>query len=1031
MEPQDTVSSAEVSRKTRRRFGGGVLRDRPRTRSILLETAATLGMFVAVGVVALAFAWPWLPREAPGGEALARYLPLQDGESVLFVKLDQRGTPVGWLSQNRVLMPWLGLYSDVRKAPSDVLLGLYGTDPNASETFGEQMRRHQGRGQIVTSRLRELDRAGKVSESLLISLRDERGEMLVGISPTPDQLDLLYDPPAQQLPPDLDVGSAWEQSGTLGPQTYRWQGRVMDSGAFDGMFERFEDCLRVDTRLVLATAQTTTSDVSSTDWYCAGLGLVESNATEGTTGEVTRTVLLRGPEAMARADLLPPPSTAAAPAPEIADPASWELTRVGRGRISVDAGETTVPPLWIPTDPPTLLVAGYAGDLIALDAGADLGVVKWRFHPPGTIYGPPAFDAVRRRVYVGAGDRRLYALDARGLYLWSFETGDNVATRPLVLPEQGLVLFGSEDGNLYALDADTGEQRWKAEAGGAVVSFPVLVGGQVAFASDDGSVYGLDPVSGERHWQYAAGGPVEATIALGPSAEGSGSDDDSRMFYVASRDGSLAAVALSTCQPDCTAAWEASIGRTLRQAPAVGNGAVFVVDEDGYLYAFDAREGNRLWSPFEPSFVGSPLLVDGVLVVARKDGFVSGFDAQGTERFRWSSYDARGPLDDVPAFTLGPVQGGGAIWLGDTSAVIRRLGGPESLREAERLPATLAIRATQAPFEGSLLLYTPVEYQGIAVVLDAGRGLNLLDPTSARGVHGPEVPGDLLLWPTDPVVAGDRLLVSVGNVLHAVELPTGRPLWELKGGLAQRPVTVAGDTVLWVTSTEEAGGTQRGTLTAVGLADGAVRWQAPVAQTALVGGAVADAQTVYVSTPPAAFDLTTGAERWRVSPAETPVGGPALSEDGTTLYVGEFDLASSAGSVIALDTASGRQRWRAELGSSQPAITEQLWLDRGMLVVPAFGGAVIGLDATTGRERWRYRPTAPRLGAVTVASGLVWLVQENARVIGVDTQTGRARYEFRDLEANLNGGALHQRPGVVGDHLVLVVGRLLLGFLLP
>ena len=109
------------------------------------------------------------------------------------------------------------------------------------------------------------------------------------------------------------------------------------------------------------------------------------------------------------------------------------LTRVGRARITADAGESTIPPVWIPGDPPLLLVAGYAGDLLALDAGEELGTIRWRFRPSSTVFSPPAYDPAHGRIYFGAGDRRLYALDVRGLFLWSFETGDNVATRPVIV----------------------------------------------------------------------------------------------------------------------------------------------------------------------------------------------------------------------------------------------------------------------------------------------------------------------------------------------------------------------------------------------------------------------------------------------------------------------------------------------------------------------------------------------------------------------------------------------------------------------
>src|SRR5205823_2351621 len=171
------------------------------------------------------------------------------------------------------------------------------------------------------------------------------------------------------------------------------------------------------------------------------------------------------------------------------DPAGWALTRVGRSRPTGDASESTIAPVWVPGDPPLLLAAGSGGELVAFDGGKADGSVRWRFRPEQSVYGPPGYDAGRGRVYFGAADKRLYALDLRGLFLWAFASGDNVASRPLAVGD--LVIFGSEDRNVYALDAATGAERWWTETGGAVVSGPAFTGSVVAIGSDDGGVYGL------------------------------------------------------------------------------------------------------------------------------------------------------------------------------------------------------------------------------------------------------------------------------------------------------------------------------------------------------------------------------------------------------------------------------------------------------------------------------------------------------------------------------------------------------------
>jgi serine/threonine-protein kinase len=62
-------------------------------------------------------------------------------------------------------------------------------------------------------------------------------------------------------------------------------------------------------------------------------------------------------------------------------------------------------------------------------------------------------------VYVGSEDHNVYALDAKiGGVVWSFLTGDMVHFSPAVA--KGVVYIGSNDRNVYALDAATGAKVW-------------------------------------------------------------------------------------------------------------------------------------------------------------------------------------------------------------------------------------------------------------------------------------------------------------------------------------------------------------------------------------------------------------------------------------------------------------------------------------------------------------------------------------------------------------------------------------------
>jgi glucose dehydrogenase len=59
-----------------------------------------------------------------------------------------------------------------------------------------------------------------------------------------------------------------------------------------------------------------------------------------------------------------------------------------------------------------------------------------------------------------------------GKVKWRFQTGNKIRSAPALY--NGVAYFGSDDGHLYALDAQTGKLQWKFQAAGAVSSSPAV-----------------------------------------------------------------------------------------------------------------------------------------------------------------------------------------------------------------------------------------------------------------------------------------------------------------------------------------------------------------------------------------------------------------------------------------------------------------------------------------------------------------------------------------------------------------------------
>ena len=945
-----------------------------------LEPVRVGAVPVLVLVVALFFVFPWLPEPSPAGAALERYSPEHDGGSILLENFDADGRLLSTESQNLAVIPDLRAFTESRQAVTEELEKVYGSPEDMEDA------------QVVEVRRRTLEESGGVSNATDTLILDSRGLLLLGSREGDAGTDLVFDRPAVLLPADLGPGKKWSSQGKAGPLDYELSGSVVDAGAFSSDLGDFDDCLFVRARLVLSGDERT--DFEET--YCAGVGLVESRQYDGSGKLVERSKVVSTDQAPTEhaANLRPVPLT---PDEEVSsDPASWRLTNFGRTRPTGESTAGTIPPTFVPTDPPVVLASAEEGDLVALDAGKSPGTVRWRFHPDGTIYGPPTFDAQTGRIYFGATDKKLYALDARGLFLWAFETGDNVASQPVVAGDT--VVFGGENRNVYGLDAGTGEERWSVKTGGPVVSSPAFAGGVVVIGSDDGAVYGLDPSTGEEKWRHLARGPVEAPV----TASG-------RVAYVASRSGELTALDARTGRE----IWTSPKGEILRTAPALSDREVFVVDDAYGLLAFDRRTGKKRWEIPDGSYVGPPLVAGGQLLVARSDGHIERVDFDGKREGSWDGAVASNPIDGSPTFSFGPNKGGGAVWAATNRAAVFRLGretGPAHIEP------TWADPFSNSPFFGDVLQLTAAGYRGEALLIGSGNYVYLIDARNGQARRVGELKttsGSVL---AEPVVAGDTLLAVSGDGLHAVRLPGVDDLWKFEGGSSLRPPVVAGRRVLWPSTSENA-------LSALDLDTGEVLWKAPLSG---AGGAVVGGETAYAN-PASAFDLDTGKPLWRAETGPAS-GGPAVSASGDVLFAGVGVGGGEPGSVSAFDARSGEERWRAGLGDDSVKPSDRLWVSGDVVIVPLQSGAVVSLEADSGEELWRYEPQAPRLGNITVEGGNVWFALQNGEILALDAENGETVARSNDYSLNLYGTSLDQRPVFVGGTLVLGVGTYVLGF---
>jgi outer membrane protein assembly factor BamB len=282
--------------------------------------------------------------------------------------------------------------------------------------------------------------------------------------------------------------------------------------------------------------------------------------------------------------------------------------------------------------------------------------VQWTFKAAGPIVTSPVVaDGV---VYIGSFSGHLYAIDQQtGREKWNFKSRMPIASSPAVV--KGIVYFVSSTGSLAALDAGTGQPKWvfaaeyekkfeaKAlhgylpvaqtipDAWDVFTSSPAVANGKVFFGSGDGNVYALDAQSGVLQWKFATRDVVHASPAVAGNA-----------VYVGSWDGNLYAIDADTGQQK----WVFNGGQDpaihnqvgFQSSPAVVDGVVYVGCRDAHVYAIDAATGRKKWDyPTSKSWVnGTPAVRDGIVYVGTSDSSrLMALDAK-TGRLRFN-FDAK------------------------------------------------------------------------------------------------------------------------------------------------------------------------------------------------------------------------------------------------------------------------------------------------------------------------------------------------------------------------------------------------------
>jgi outer membrane protein assembly factor BamB len=274
--------------------------------------------------------------------------------------------------------------------------------------------------------------------------------------------------------------------------------------------------------------------------------------------------------------------------------------------------------------------------------------------------------------------QKLVALERlNGTVEWTQDLGASPTTPAGV--GDGAVFVGLDDKTLVAMDLEEGFVRFVRSLDGTVTAGPTVVGNMVLVGTDTGTgggtLFALNTFNGTELWSRDMSAPVMAQPAVW---EG--------MVFALSDNGAI----MSLNMTDGALNWQYPVGKSpgssLTASPAISGERLFVASTSGYVYCLDAdpsdgldegkedpvdSEYDVIWTYKEEDqtpFNASPVLVSGNAVLLSGESGVLALNAtNGTIAWREDLANT-GPLTmDAIAVNGSVVVGGNGVFILDAT----------------------------------------------------------------------------------------------------------------------------------------------------------------------------------------------------------------------------------------------------------------------------------------------------------------------------------------------------------------------------
>jgi outer membrane protein assembly factor BamB len=321
---------------------------------------------------------------------------------------------------------------------------------------------------------------------------------------------------------------------------------------------------------------------------------------------------------------------------------------------------------------------------------------------------------------------------------------------------------------LYALDAKTGKERWKAPFAPRITAIRNIADGLVYVSAMSGRgqfVYAFDVRTGKERWNLPFDAPLDAPVVTGSGSVFVAGFVPTKGSETGPMTPVVTSVDVATGKPQRTY----ETGTRIFPSPAHADGTLYIAAEHD-VTAYNAKTGAPVWAYKAPDrFTGMPVVGRSAVYVSSEQGLHALGLGNGKRLWALQNPSPKGTANGWVPTALGPL-----VLVPGLGDVVHQLeGGTGRKLSSLSVGGGLSARARSAA-----LLFRPVMAGAGAVIFNGVDQLYGMAPGSGQAAWQRPVKGATGLV---PVKAGGRVHLATETGVLSYDAHTGKIVNEITG----------------------------------------------------------------------------------------------------------------------------------------------------------------------------------------------------------------------------------------------------------